>query len=92
MLARPTPENKLIQLGYCRKSFHKLQFTYQNFSKKFFLKKLFLDVKCAESRDELNYRVDQYVPFFDGANVMNSRHVLNMKCIATTRSTFRSIV
>ena len=93
VLARPTPENKLIQLGYCRKSFHKLQFTYHKlFTKSFFLKKLFLDVKCAESRDKLNYRVHQYLPFSMVLAVTNSRHVLNIKCMATIRSTYRSTV
>ena len=86
VLARPTPENKLIQLGYCRKSFHKLKFTYHKlFTKSFFLKKLFLDVKCAESRDELNYRVDQYLPFFDGTNCneFSTRTEYEMDCYHT---------
>ena len=84
VLARPTPE-KINWSNYdvVVKVFLSSNSHIINFSKKFFWKKLLLDVKCAESRDELNYRVDQYVPFSMVLNVMNSRHVLNMKWIGT---------
>ena len=83
VLARPTPE-KINWSNYdvVVKVFLSSNSHIINFSKKFFLKKLLLDVKCAESRDELNYRVDQYLPFFDGTNCneFSTRAEYEMDC------------
>ena len=94
VLARPTPE-KINWSNYdvVVKVFLSSNSHIINFSKKFFFWKSYFWTSNVLSQ-EMNWitvSINTYL-FSMVLTVMNSRHVLNMKWIATTRSTFRSIV